>query len=185
MIEVTLTVPDAMSLAAEFRLSENGILVGLGTVRTADEAEQAVASGADFVVSPVSSMEVAAVCRAANVPFILGATTPTEIWQCWNAGSTAVKVFPARELGGRGYIKAVKSVMPEIPLMPTGGVSIESAKSYLDAGAVCVGLGSELLPPSFLEANDPTKVLGMLEQLQKICGIEYPDVLDSVAKRYK
>ncbi|WP_420403400.1 bifunctional 4-hydroxy-2-oxoglutarate aldolase/2-dehydro-3-deoxy-phosphogluconate aldolase [Nisaea sp.] len=157
-LELTFTTPDAHRVIETFARTTPDALIGAGTVRTAEQAKAAADAGAAFLVSPGAAAGVADAARALDLPYLPGAATPSEVEARWADGATVVKIFPARECGGPGFLKAVRSVYPEIPLMPTGGVSPESAKSYLDAGALCLGMGGELVSVAALKANDPAPI---------------------------
>jgi 2-dehydro-3-deoxyphosphogluconate aldolase / (4S)-4-hydroxy-2-oxoglutarate aldolase len=145
-IEVTLTSRGA--LAAFGRLNDelpHDAALGVGTVRSVRDAELAVEAGATYLVAPDLRPEVVAWAVGNGVPVVPGALTPTEVAAAWAAGATAVKVFPVSAVGGPAYVKAVRAPLPEVPLMPTGGVGIDDIGAYLAAGAVAVGIGSPLL----------------------------------------
>lgn len=168
-LELTFTTPGAAEIIREFA-GRPGVLIGAGTVRTVEQARTAAAAGAAFLVSPGAAPEVAAEARRLALPFLPGAATPSEVSARWAEGAAVVKVFPARECGGPGFLKAVKSVFPEIPLMPTGGVSPDTVTDYLTAGALCVGMGGELTPAKALEANDPAPVLAAARRALEAAG---------------
>ena len=153
VVEVTFTVPGAAALIASLRARQPAALFGAGTVMTSAQAEEAIEAGAEFVVSPCLVEDVAEVCRDRDIPYLPGAATPKEVFACWQAGAAVVKVFPAKQAGGPGFLKAVRAVFPDIPLMPTGGVGLDDVPAYLEAGALCVGLG-ELFPGRDLERGD-------------------------------
>lgn len=153
LLELTLTVPGALDLLDRFA-PRAGLHLGIGTVISADQARRAAEAGARFLVSPALRPRVADVARDLGVPAFLGAATPSEVLQAHECGAAGVKVFPAAQLGGPAFLKALKSVFPDIPLMPTGGISPENARSYLDAGAVCVGMGGKLVDGAALAAGD-------------------------------
>ena len=157
-LELTFTTPDTHRVIETFTRTAPDALIGAGTVRTPEQAKAAVDAGAAFLVSPGAAPGVGEAAARAGVPYLPGAATPSEIEARWAAGATVVKIFPARECGGPGFLKAIKSVYPDIPLMPTGGVSPDTAKAYLDAGALCLGMGGELVPIDALKANDPGPV---------------------------
>ncbi|MEQ8332206.1 bifunctional 4-hydroxy-2-oxoglutarate aldolase/2-dehydro-3-deoxy-phosphogluconate aldolase [Nisaea sp.] len=157
-LELTFTTPDAHRVIETFARTAPDALIGAGTVRTPAQAIAAAGAGARFLVSPGAAPGVAEAAAAAGLPYLPGAATPSEVEARWAAGAAIVKIFPARECGGPGFLKAIKSVYPEIPLMPTGGVSPETAKAYLDAGALCLGMGGELVSVPALKANDPGPV---------------------------
>jgi 2-dehydro-3-deoxyphosphogluconate aldolase/(4S)-4-hydroxy-2-oxoglutarate aldolase len=151
-VEVTLTSSGA--LAALGRLREElppDALLGVGTVRSAEDAELAVAAGATYLIAPDFRPEVVAWAVDRGVPVVPGALTPTEIAAAWAAGATAVKVFPVSAVGGPAYLKAVRAPLPEVAMVPTGGVGIDDIGAYLAAGAAAVGIGSPLLG----DAGDP------------------------------
>ena len=153
VVELTFTVPGAAALIASLRSRLPKAVFGAGTVMTAAQAEEAIGAGAEFIVSPCLVEDVADICRGRGIPYLPGAATPKEVFACWQAGATVVKVFPAKQTGGPGFLKAVRAVFPDIPLMPTGGVGLDDVPAYLDAGALCVGLG-ELFPARDLERGD-------------------------------
>lgn len=154
ILEMTFTVPGAPDLIARLGRVLPGAVVGAGTVLTDLQVHHAIQAGTQFVVSPCWTDEAAEVCIMENIPYLPGAATPGEILHHWQNGALAVKIFPAHEAGGPGFVKAVKAVFPDIPLMPTGGVKPENVADYLSAGAICVGLGSDLFPAEALEAGD-------------------------------
>lgn len=145
-LEITLTVPNALevirSLAQRFG---NKVLLGAGTVLDARAAEASIAAGARFIVSPGLDLETIAYCRKVGVPILPGALTPTEIITAWKAGADMVKVFPASAVGGAAYLKAVKAPLPQIEMIPTGGVSVETAAAFIKAGAAALGVGGDLV----------------------------------------
>ena len=151
-IEVTLTSRGALEAFGRLQeeLPEDAVL-GVGTVRSVEQAERAVAAGAAYLVAPEFRPEVVAWAVGRGVPVVPGALTPTEVAAAWGAGATAVKVFPVSAVGGAAYVKAVRAPLPEVPLVPTGGIGIGDVGAYLAAGAVAVGIGSPLLG----DAGDP------------------------------
>tara|TARA_E500000318_G_scaffold45447_1_gene42968 strand:+ start:256 stop:900 length:645 start_codon:yes stop_codon:yes gene_type:complete len=157
-LELTFTTPDAHRVIETFARTAPDALIGAGTVRTPEQAKAAIDAGASFLVSPGAAPGVGEAAAKAGIPYLPGAATPSEVEARWAAGAAVVKIFPARECGGPGFLKAIRSVYPDIPLMPTGGVSPDTAKAYLDAGALCLGMGGELVPVDALKANDPNPV---------------------------
>lgn len=151
VIEITMTIPGALEAIATLqRQMGPAVTVGAGTVLDADTARRCLAAGAAFLVSPGLDAGTVAAARQANCLMLAGALTPTEILAAWRAGSDLVKVFPARSLGGPAYFKALRGPLPQIPLVPTGGVSLEEVAAYFAAGAAAVGVGSELVPAADL-----------------------------------
>jgi 2-dehydro-3-deoxyphosphogluconate aldolase/(4S)-4-hydroxy-2-oxoglutarate aldolase len=153
-LEITMTVPDADGLMTRLGATHPDIVLGAGTVLDADQADRAIAAGASFVVSPCWCDDVATACRAAQIPYLPGAMTPGEVLHHARNGAHVVKVFPADASGGPGFLKALRAVFPDIPLMPTGGVTPDNAAAYLAAGALCVGMGGNLLPAAALDQGD-------------------------------
>jgi len=144
-LEVTYTVPNATAAIAELtkRYSSAQVAVGAGTVLDAETARAAILAGARFVVSPGSDAATARLCRRYQVPYLPGAGTSTEIIRALEDGADIVKVFPGEVLGP-GFVKAVRGPLPHAPLMPTGGVSVDTAEQWIRAGCVALGVGSEL-----------------------------------------
>lgn len=143
-VEFTFTtagVLDAISAYAARKPAD--VVLGAGTVTTVADAERAVAAGATYLVAPTVDLDVIGWAVRNEVPILPGALTPTEILTAARAGSTAVKLFPAN-LGGPSYLKAVRGPLPDVPLVPTGGIDVSNARAYLDAGARAVGVGSPL-----------------------------------------
>ncbi|WP_326573456.1 bifunctional 4-hydroxy-2-oxoglutarate aldolase/2-dehydro-3-deoxy-phosphogluconate aldolase [Streptomyces sp. NBC_00481] len=159
-LEVTLTTAGALDALARIR-AELGpdVAVGAGTVITGDQARDALAAGAEFLVAPVVDTEVVRNAADRGVPCYPGAWTPTEVSQAWRAGAAAVKLFPA-STGGPAHLRQLRAPLPDIPLLAVGGVGIDEARDYLDAGACAVGIGSPLLRGT---DQDPTsQALGAL-----------------------
>ncbi len=148
-IELTLTNPHAPKVVREllrclpeFELGD--ATLGMGSIRTVEEAKLAIDSGAQFLVAPIFCPKVVEHCKAQKVAIFPGALTPSEIYSAWQAGADAVKVFPVKSFGP-GYIRDVLAPMPFLKLMPTGGVQVDNLASYLAAGAVAVGVGGSLV----------------------------------------
>ena len=146
VLEVTMTVPGAIAvieqLAATFG---HDALIGAGTVLDPETAHKCILAGAQFIVSPALNEETIAFCRANEVAVFPGALTPTEVLRAWNAGADAVKVFPAGAVGGASYLKALKAPLPQVELIPTGGVSLKTAADLIRAGAMALGVGADLV----------------------------------------
>ena len=152
-LEVTLNSPGAADLIRLTRdlMGDRGN-VGAGTVTSMEDLRLALDAGASFIVTPVVVPEVIRACVDAGVPVMPGAMTPTEIFTAWKLGATMVKVFPADQLGP-GHLKAVKAPFPQIPLMPTGGVTVETLPAFRDAGADAFGVGGPLFDPRQVAAG--------------------------------
>ena len=146
ILEITMTVPGAVALIEQVaRLYGDVATVGAGTVLDHETATACISAGAQFVVSPALNLETIACCRRHDVAVMPGALTPTEVVQAWNAGADFVKVFPAGAVGGPSYLKALKAPLPQIELVPTGGVSLKTAADFIKAGAAALGVGSDLV----------------------------------------
>jgi 2-dehydro-3-deoxyphosphogluconate aldolase/(4S)-4-hydroxy-2-oxoglutarate aldolase len=153
-LEITMTVPGAVEIIREMaRTREPGTLVGAGTVLDAGTATDVIAAGADFVVSPITDRDTIVACREAGVLVAPGAFTPTEIVAAWHAGADIVKVFPATSLGPQ-FFRDLRGPLPRVRLMPTGGVTVENAREFLEAGACCIGIGTALVYAKIVEAGD-------------------------------
>lgn len=146
ILEITLTVPGAIVVIRELakRLGDDA-LIGAGTVLDAETAQQCIDAGARFIVSPALDIPTIELCRRLVVPIFAGALTPTEIVTAWKAGAAAVKVFPANAVGGAAYLKSVKAPLPQIELLPTGGVNLDTAGDFIKAGAFALGVGADLV----------------------------------------
>jgi 2-dehydro-3-deoxyphosphogluconate aldolase/(4S)-4-hydroxy-2-oxoglutarate aldolase len=152
-LEVTMTVPGAIDLIAQIAPTlPDGFLFGAGTVLDADTAHRAARAGAQFIVSPVLRPEVIKAAHEDGIPALPGCFTPTEILDAWELGADIVKVFPATSVGP-SYFKDVRGPLPQVKMMPTGGVSIDNVGDWLKAGAVAVGVGSALLDMKAIAAK--------------------------------
>jgi 2-dehydro-3-deoxyphosphogluconate aldolase/(4S)-4-hydroxy-2-oxoglutarate aldolase len=153
-LEITLTIPNALEVIRTLsKRFGDKLLVGAGTVLDATAAAACIDAGATFIVSPGLDVETVAYCRKAGVAVLPGALTPTEIIAAWKAGADIVKVFPASAVGGAAYLKAVKGPLPHIEMLPTGGVSVETAASFIKAGACALGVGGDLVDLEALRAG--------------------------------
>ena len=151
VFEITLTIPNAVELIRE---SKPNLLIGAGTVLTIDQAKASADAGAKFIVSPIFEKQVVDFCDQNGLCVMPAGLTPTEIYNAWQSGADVVKVFPCGAIGGASYIKAVKSVFPDIKLMPTGGVNAETIKSFLDAGAIAAGAGTDLVDSNLVKTRN-------------------------------
>ena len=153
-IEVTMNTIGAEQMIQRALQFANGQLnVGAGTVRTTEELDSALQAGAQFIVTPILNPDVIRQCKALKIPIFPGAYTPTEVYQAWEYGATAVKIFPATT-GGLKHIKAIQGPLDHIPLIPTGGVGAENIGAFFDAGVFGVGMGSQLFPKKLIQAED-------------------------------
>ncbi len=154
-IEVTMTTPGALQCieAATKNLAGADVLLGVGTVLDSETCRMAILAGAQYVVTPTLSIPVIQMARRYGKPIFAGAYTPTEILTAWENGADFVKVFPAN-IGGPDYIKALKGPLPQIPLVPTGGVELENIGAFLKAGASALGVGGNLVGKKLVAARD-------------------------------
>lgn len=145
-MEITMTVPGAIRIIEEVAARFGSeVVVGAGTVLDSETARICILSGAQFVISPALDLETIALCKKYGVAVMPGALTPTEVVQAWTAGADFVKVFPAGALGGANYIKSLKAPLPQIEIIPTGGVSLKTAADFIKAGASALGVGADLV----------------------------------------
>ena len=156
IVEITMTVPGAIDVIRELAKSSSPdeLLVGAGTVLNPEQAQQCLDAGAQFLVSPGFNAKTVALAGAEKRLIMAGALTPTEVIAAWEAGSDFVKVFPAGNVGGPKYIKALKGPLPDVPLIPTGGVNLQTAAEFLEAGAAALGIGGELVHPGHLKSGN-------------------------------
>lgn len=154
-IEVTMTTPGALEClrAASAALKGADVLLGMGTVLDAETCRMAILAGAEFIVTPVVAPGVIETARRYGRAVCCGAYTPTEIFSAWQHGSDFVKVFPAN-VGGPDYIKAIKGPLPQVPLVPTGGVELDNIAAFIKAGASAVGVGGNLVSKKLMAARD-------------------------------
>jgi len=159
VVEVTMTVPGAVDLLQELKKQHGGnLLLGAGTVTTAAQAEATIEAGAEFVVSPSLHPEVIAATKRLGKVSIPGALTPTEAITAWDAGADYVKIFPCSAVGGASYLKALLAPFPHLKLIPTGGVTLQTAESFLKAGARALGIGSDLVNLAAIDAGHPETI---------------------------
>ena len=175
--EVTLTVPGALDVikAAKAQLGDR-VLLGAGTVLDPETARAAILAGAEFIVSPTLNFDVIRLCKRYDKLVFPGAFTPTEILAAWEAGADVVKVFPADVLGP-AYFKAMRGPLPQIRLMPTGGVDLNTTGEFLRAGACCLGVGSQLVDPKAVARQDFEYLRGLAWQYTQAVRLARGDAL--------
>jgi 2-dehydro-3-deoxyphosphogluconate aldolase/(4S)-4-hydroxy-2-oxoglutarate aldolase len=160
IVEITMTVPGALDVIRELRkASDSNVLIGAGTVLSKKMAQDCVDAGAQFLVSPgldVPSLEFA---QKEGMLMLAGALTPTEVITAWNAGSELVKIFPCGQVGGAAYIKSLKGPLPQVPLVPTGGVNLNTAADFILAGAAALGVGGELVQADALKTGNASVIV--------------------------
>jgi 2-dehydro-3-deoxyphosphogluconate aldolase / (4S)-4-hydroxy-2-oxoglutarate aldolase len=154
VIEVTMTTPGALAVIAEasHRYGRD-VLFGAGTVLDTETARAAILAGAGFVVAPTLNLDVIALCNRYSIPVVPGCYTPTEMLTAWEAGADMIKLFPA-EVGGPDLIKAILAPLPQLEIIPVGGVTMETAAEFIRKGAAALGVGSNLINQKLLDAGD-------------------------------
>jgi len=162
-IEITWNTDKAAELIAELRSEFPTFSIGTGTLLNLEQLQQAIDCGAQFLFTPHTDVAMIKTAVDAGVPIVPGAFSPTEILTAWQAGATCVKVFPISGLGGAAYLKSLQGPLGHIPLIPTGGVTVENAKVFIDAGAIAVGLAGDLFP-KHLVANGDWRAIGQIAQ---------------------
>jgi 2-dehydro-3-deoxyphosphogluconate aldolase/(4S)-4-hydroxy-2-oxoglutarate aldolase len=162
--EITFTVPDAIDVIRRVRreLGE-AIVLGAGTVLDPETARAALLAGAEYIVAPTVNLDVIRLCRRYDAVVMPGALTPTEILTAWESGADIVKIFPA-DLGGPPYLKAIRGPLPQVRVMPTGGVDLNTAEAFLKAGACCLGVGGQLVEPKAIAAGDYARLRDLARQ---------------------
>jgi 2-dehydro-3-deoxyphosphogluconate aldolase / (4S)-4-hydroxy-2-oxoglutarate aldolase len=160
IVEITMTVPGAVDVIRELRKSTlAGVLVGAGTVLDAETARRCLDAGAEFLVSPGLNVPTVEFAVREGKLIMAGALTPTEVITAWTAGADLVKVFPCGQVGGAKYIKALKGPLPQIPLVPTGGVNLNTAAEFIEAGSAALGIGGELVQSDALKSGKPEVIV--------------------------
>lgn len=162
VVEVTMTVPDALTLLRELKQRYgDGLLLGSGTVTDATQAEATINAGAEFVVSPSLHPDVIATTKKLGKISIPGALTPTEVITAWRTGADYVKIFPCSAMGGASYLKSLLAPFPELKLIPTGGVTLQTGADFLKAGARALGVGTDLVNTTAITEGKPEIVTGL------------------------
>jgi 2-dehydro-3-deoxyphosphogluconate aldolase/(4S)-4-hydroxy-2-oxoglutarate aldolase len=162
--EVTFTVPNAVDVIREAkRQLGDRVLLGAGTVLDPETCRAAFLAGAEFVVSPSVNLDVIRMCRRYDKLVMPGAFTPTEVVTAWEAGADIVKVFPA-DVVGPAFFRALRGPLPQVKLMPTGGVDLTTAAEFLKAGAVCLGVGGQLVEPKAVAAGDFARITALARE---------------------
>lgn len=187
IVEITMTVPGALEvIAALAKQCGSEVLIGAGTLRSPDAARRCLDAGAQFLVTPGTrtNAQVIEIAAQRGVVMMAGALTPTEVDSAWQLGVDFVKVFPCSAVGGPSYIKALKGPFPEIPLVPTGGVNLETAGAFIKAGAAALGVGGELVQAGALRDNKPEIVVENARKLlATVRQARQPDFGAAVATR--
>ena len=165
VVEITMTVPGATAVVSRIVEMMPQILVGAGTVLNADAAQRCLDAGAQFLVSPGINLKTLEFAQQKRVLMIAGALTPTEVMSAWEFGADLVKIFPCSQVGGASYIRALKGPFPEIPLVPTGGVNLETCAAFIEAGASALGVGGELILKEAIREKNAGLISGLARQM--------------------
>ena len=168
VIEVTFTVPNALRIIEKLasQISDD-VVLGAGTVLTPEKAASAVDAGAQFIVSPSISISVIETAKSRGVPVCPGALTPTEVVTAWQAGGDIIKIFPANVMGPK-YLKDLHGPLPDVPFMPTGGVTLATARDYLENGAVALGVGGDLINKKLMDEGNFAEITSRARQFREI-----------------
>ena len=169
IVEVTMTVPGALDAISQLiKTLGSEVVVGAGTVLDAQAARQCFDAGAEFLVSPGLDLGTIKAAQDAGKLIMAGALTPTEVITAWKAGADFVKVFPASAVGGAAYVKALRGPLPQVPLVPTGGVNLNTAADFLRAGASALGVGGELVVAAALKSGETAQITALARQYLEI-----------------
>jgi 2-dehydro-3-deoxyphosphogluconate aldolase/(4S)-4-hydroxy-2-oxoglutarate aldolase len=160
IVEITMTVPGAVDVIRELvKNCASDVLIGAGTVLNPEAARRCLDAGAQFLVSPGLNLKTVELAVREGKLIMAGALTPTEVITAWDAGADFVKIFPCGQVGGAKYIKALKGPLPQIPLVPTGGVNLNTAAEFIEAGAAALGIGGELVQAEALKSKKPEIII--------------------------
>ncbi len=154
IVEVTMTVPGAIAVISQLTRQNSALIVGAGTVLDAETAQKCLDAGAAFLTTPVPDLEIVSFAVKHGTVVFPGALTPGEVNAAWKAGADFVKIFPCAQVGGPGYIRALKAPFPKLPLIASGGVNQENAGDYIRAGAIAVGIGRDLIHPDAIKRRE-------------------------------
>jgi 2-dehydro-3-deoxyphosphogluconate aldolase/(4S)-4-hydroxy-2-oxoglutarate aldolase len=184
IVELTMTVPGAISVIAELvKAMGKDTMVGAGTVLDEETAQRCMDAGAEFIVSPGFDPATVRSAKQQDKLVMAGALTPTEVINAWKAGSDFVKIFPCGNLGGAKYIKALKGPLPQVPMIPTGGVSLETAGDFIRAGADALGVGGELVSPTAIKSGNVSEISRIARLfLAAIAEAKQPAAVTALAK---
>jgi 2-dehydro-3-deoxyphosphogluconate aldolase / (4S)-4-hydroxy-2-oxoglutarate aldolase len=176
VVEITMTVPGAIDVIAELaKTAGKEILIGAGTVLDAQTAQRCLDAGAEFLVSPGFDLETVQLAKRLGTLIMAGALTPTEVIAAWKAGSDFVKIFPCGSVGGPKYIKALKAPLPQVPMVPTGGVNLHTAAEFIRAGAEALGIGGELVSAAALKSGNTREITEAARQYVAIVAEARPN----------
>jgi 2-dehydro-3-deoxyphosphogluconate aldolase/(4S)-4-hydroxy-2-oxoglutarate aldolase len=165
VVELTMTVPGAIDVISQLvKTVGSEVMIGAGTVLDSQTAQRCIDAGAEFVVSPGFDLETVRAVKSVGKVMMAGALTPTEVITAWKSGSDFVKVFPCGNVGGAKYIKALRAPLPDVPLVPTGGVNLDTAGDFIRAGAAALGIGGELVLTSALNSGNTAEITNLAKK---------------------
>ncbi|NJK48504.1 bifunctional 4-hydroxy-2-oxoglutarate aldolase/2-dehydro-3-deoxy-phosphogluconate aldolase [Candidatus Gracilibacteria bacterium] len=167
LVEITWNSDRAPELISQLRSQLPNCTIGTGTILTVDQLKDAISCGIQFCFTPHVKPKIIETAIAFDIPIVAGALTPTEIVTAWQAGASCVKVFPVDAVGGVSYIKSLQGPLKEVPLIPTGGVTLDDTSQYIAAGAIAVGLAGQLFPKHLLEARNWDAIAHQAKMLQQ------------------
>ena len=170
-IEITMTVPNAIDLIASLSSTRDDLLIGAGSVLDPETARECIAAGAQFIVSPATNFDTIVYCNESEIVVMPGALTPTEIVNAWDAGADFVKVFPADSMGGAKYLRSLKAPLPDIKLIPTGGVNQSTAAEFIKAGAEAIGVGADLVDLAAIHEGRASDVTSAAKKYLEIVAV--------------
>lgn len=168
VLEIAMTIPNALEVIRTLTREEPSLLIGAGTVLDPETAQACIAEGAQFVVSPATNLHTIELCRRHSCAVLPGALTPTEVIHAWQAGADIVKVFPCSAMGGASYLRSLKAPLPHVDLIPTGGISLATARDFLEAGAYALGVGADLADPKAIASGTPEKLTEIAQAYRHI-----------------
>ena len=168
IVEITMTVPGAVEVIAELVRAAPHVLVGAGTVVNKEAALRCIDAGAQFLVSPGFNAGTVTAARERDLLIMAGALTPTEVMAAWETGADLIKIFPCGSMGGPNYIRTLKGPLPQVPMIPTGGVTLETAADYIRAGAAALGVGGELIQKEALQNRNADLIRGFAREFVEI-----------------
>ena len=170
-LEITMSTSGATELISELREKfQDSVLIGAGTVLDGETARNCIGAGAKFIVSPCLIPEVIEICSHHEVLICAGALTPTEVFTGWKMGADLIKIFPSSAVGGADYLKSLKAPFPQIEMMPTGSITLETAEDYLKTGACAIGVGSDLADVNAVRKGETEKIKQLARQYLKAVG---------------
>src|SRR6266852_1862050 len=184
IVEITMTVPGVMDVIRDLvKNCASDVLIGAGTVLNPEAARRCLDAGAQFLVSPGLNLKTVELAVREGKLIMAGALTPTEVITAWDAGADFVKIFPCGLVGGAKYIKALKGPLPQIPLVPTGGVNLSTAAEFIEAGAAALGIGGELIQPEALKSNKPELIIETARKFLEIVATARAKLSTVAARR--